>query len=103
MRRRTVGRLMVWMVPLAVALGLGRPAVSILVTGGSHSHPPAQVDPKPLPPGWCPLGRMQLSTRGHVIHPDPFWTQYFRLLAGSPWPGDYVCPLVPAGTAEERP
>jgi hypothetical protein len=105
MKRRTVGRFMAFLVPLAIALWLVRPAVALLVIQGvgSHSHPPAPADLEGLPLGWCPYGRLQLSSRRHDIHQDPFWPQYFRSLFGRSWPGDYACALVPKGTVEERP
>jgi hypothetical protein len=105
MKRRTttVGRFMVLIVPVAVTFWLARPAVTLYVNGvGSHSHPPPE--PGPIKPGESPDHHMRLYFRPvHNVHPDPFWPQYVRLLMGSSWPGDYRCPLVPPGTAEERP
>jgi hypothetical protein len=106
MKRRTVtiGQMMGALVPMTLVLWFARPAVRILIAGtSSHSHPPAAPARVVLPPGACPYGLMVLSSRGHVVHPDPFWPQYLRLLVGRPWPGDYICPLVPPGTVEERP
>ena len=106
MKRRTVtiGQMMGALVPMALVFWLARPAVRILIAGaGSHSHPPAAPARVVLPPGACPYGLMVLSSRGHVVHPDPFWPQYLRLLVGRPWPGDNICTLVTSGTVEERP
>jgi hypothetical protein len=88
-----------------VAFWFARPAIVLLVVEGtgSHSHPP----PEPARESTIPLAdlrcRLPLFSRGHVVHPDPFWPQYRRMLAGWPWPGDYECPLVPTGTVAERP
>ena len=104
MKRRTmtVRQVMVLLVPVGVALWLARPAITLLFDGvGSHSHPPP--DPGPMQPGENPDHHMWMLFRRHIEHPDPFWPRYLRLLVGKPWPGDYVCPLVPPGTPEERP
>jgi hypothetical protein len=110
MKRRTVtvGQMMGALVPIALVLWLARPAVTILVAGvGAHSHPP-DVPARVIPTrviGWpeaYPCAQLRLASRGYIVHPNPFWPQYLRLLAGRPWPGDWICPLVPEGTPPWR-
>jgi hypothetical protein len=90
---------------VALFLWLVRPAVSLLAIDGvgSHSHPVAEPPRCAPTPGCCHCARLRLSSPRHEVHPDPFWPQYLRMVAGWPWPGDYRCPLVPQGTVEERP
>lgn len=92
--RPTTRRIMALISVLAVAFGLGVPAVRVGRAGGGHAHSwPVSVRLPPVPgfAGGCFDSSVRATLTASESVAAPFWPRYWRALTGHPGGADPAC------------